>query len=219
MKKVPFIIVSMVIIAIISSCAHEAEKKIKPAQELYDEAAALAKKGKVEKAADAFMQVRTYYPGHELARKSILETGNLYYDHEDYELALKNYEEFRLLYPTDLDAGYCLFRIGMCHYKQMSTFDRDQTETTKAIQSFEGFMKSYPDSPYGKDATNGLKEARTVLAKHYLYIGKFYLKKGNKKAACNRFQSVKQQYADTDLGEDIDILISKACTSSVPAPK
>jgi outer membrane protein assembly factor BamD len=101
----------------------------------------------------------------------------------------------------------------------MSTFDRDQTETTKAIQSFEGFMKSYPDSPYGKDATNGLKEARTVLAKHYLYIGKFYLKKGNKKAACNRFQSVKQQYADTDLGEDIDILISKACTSSVPAPK
>ena len=46
-------------------------------------------------------------------------------------------------------------------------------------------------SPYKKDATNGLKEARTVLAKHYLYIGKFYLKKGNTKAACARFQSVK----------------------------
>ena len=101
----------------------------------------------------------------------------------------------------------------------MSTYDRDQTETMKAIQSFEGFIKSYPDSPYRKDATTSLKETRTVLAKHNLYVGRFYLKKGNKKAACNRFQAVKQNYADTDLGEDLDSLIAKACSTSVSAPK
>ena len=218
MRRTPFIIICLFISSLIFSCAHDTDK-IRPAQELYDEAAALAKKGNVEKAAEAFMQVRTYYPGHELARKSILGTANLYYDQEDYELALKNYEEFRLLYPTDIDAGYCLFRIGMCHYKQMGTLDRDQSETMKAIQSFEGFMKTYPGSPYVKDAEASLKEARTLLAKHYVYIGKFYLKKGNSKAACTRFQSIKKQYPDTELGEDIDSLISTSCTSSVPAPK
>jgi len=218
MRPTLFIIVSLVLAAVIIGCAHETAK-IRPAQELYDEAAQLAKKGKVDKAAEAFMQVRTYYPGHELARKSLLGTGDLYFDHEEYELALKNYEEFRLLYPTDVDAGYCLYRIGMCHYKQMRTFDRDQSETLKAVQSFEGFLRTYPNSPYSKDAQDRLKEAKALLAKHSVYIGKFYLKKGDHKAACNRFQSVKKQYPDSDLGDDIDSLIAKACTSSVTAPK
>jgi outer membrane protein assembly factor BamD len=218
MRKALSTIIYLFILSLIFSCAHDTDK-IKPAQELYDEAAQLAKKGDVEKAAEAFMQVRTYYPGHELARKAIFNTADLYYDQEDYELALKNYEEFRLLYPTDMDAGYCLFRIGMCHYKQMGTLDRDQNETMKAIASFEGFMRTYPGSPYIKDATDSLKEAKTLLAKHYVYIGKFYLKKGNSKAACTRFQSVKNQFPDIDLGEDIDGLISTSCTSSVPAPE
>jgi outer membrane protein assembly factor BamD len=218
MRRALTIIIWLFISSLIFSCAHDTDK-IKPAQELYDEAAQLAKKGDVEKAAEAFMQVRTYYPGHELARKAIFSTADLYFDQEEYELALKNYEEFRLLYPTDKDAGYCLFRIGMCHYKQMGTLDRDQNETMKAIQSFEVFMKTYPGSPYGKEAADSLKEAKTLLAKNYVYIGKFYLKKGNSKAACTRFQSVKRQYPDTDLGEDIDSLISTSCTSSVPAPK
>jgi outer membrane protein assembly factor BamD len=218
MRRALYIIIFLVFSSLIYSCAHEPDK-IKPAQELFDEASQFAKNGKVDKAAEAFMQVRTYYPGHELARKSIFSTADLYYNQEDYELALKNYEEFRLLYPTDFDAGYCLFRIGLCHYKQMGTLDRDQSETMKAIQSFEVFMKTYPTSPYGKDAEASLKEARNLLAKHYVYIGKFYLKKGNSKAACTRFQSIKKQYPDTDIGEDIDALISTSCTSSVPAPK
>jgi outer membrane protein assembly factor BamD len=218
MRRTLSIIIFLAFSSLIFSCAHEPDK-IKPAQELFNEASQLAKKGKVEKAAEAFMQVRTYYPGHELARKSIFSTADLYYNQEDYELALKNYEEFRLLYPTDTDAGYCLFRIGMCHYKQMGALDRDQSETVKAIQIFEVFLKTYSGSPYMKEATDSLKEAKTLLAKHYLYIGKFYLKKGNSNAACTRFQSVKKLYPNMDLGEDIDSLISTSCTSLVSAPK
>jgi len=218
MRQALFIMVILVFSAVIIGCAHESAK-IKPAQELYDEAVQLAKKGKVDKSAEAFMQVRTYYPGHELARRSLLRTGDLYFDHNEYELALKNYEEFRLLYPTETDAGYCLYRIGMCHYKQMSTFDRDQSETMKAVQSLEAFLRTYPNSPYCKEAQEKLKDARSTLAKHAVYVGKFYLKKGDPKAACNRFQSVKKQYPDSDPGDDIDSLIAKACTSSIPAPK
>ena len=222
MRTALSIFLFMIFAPLLFNCSHESDK-IRPAQELFDEASQLAKNGKVDKAADAFMQVRTYYPGNELARKSILSTADLYYNQDDYELALKNYEEFRLLYPTDADAGYCLFRIGMCHYKQMGTLDRDQSETMRAIQSFEVFLKTYPISGYGKDAETSLKEARTLLARHYLYIGKFYLRKGNTKAACARFQSIQKQYSDTDLGENIDTLISTSCaasaSSSGPAKK
>jgi outer membrane protein assembly factor BamD len=213
MKWLSYILVSVLMISLAVGCAHKKEE-IKSAEQIFQEASAFAKKGKVEKAADAFMQVRTYYPGHDLARKSLLATGDLYFDQELYEEALKNYDEFRLLYPTDADAGYCLYRIGMCHSQQMNTFDRDQSETSKASQTYETFLKSYPSSPYAADATVKLKEARTRLATHYLSIGKFYLKKHNSKAACQRFQSIKRQYPDIALDEDLDALIAKACTTN-----
>jgi outer membrane protein assembly factor BamD len=213
MKWAFYIILSALMISLAFGCAHKKEE-IKPADQLFAEASALAKKGNVEKAAEAFMQVRTYYPSHELARKSLLATADLYFDQESYPEALKNYEEFRLLYPTDTEAGYCLYRIGMCHYKQLSTYDRDQTETVKAIQSYEIFLKIYPNSPYITDATTKLKDAKKLLATHYVSIGKYYLKKKNKKAACNRFQQVKSQYSDIDIGENIDDLIARACTTT-----
>jgi len=211
MKKVLLFFYIICMIFLVFGCA-KTKEEIKPADVLFSEASDLAKKGKVEKAVDAFMQVRTYYPGHELARKSLLATADLYYDQESYEEALKNYEEFRLLYPTNSEAGYCLYRIAMCHYKQMGTYDRDQTETVKAIQSYETFLKSYPNSPYVTDGTAKLKDARKLLATHYISIGKFYMRK-NKPAACNRFQMVKRQFSDLDVGEDIDALIARACST------
>ncbi|HOS96093.1 MAG TPA: outer membrane protein assembly factor BamD [Deltaproteobacteria bacterium] len=201
----------------LGGCAHD-EEGVKPAQEMFDEAQALARKKSVEKASEAFMQVRTYYPSHDLARMALLATADLYYDNEDYESALKNYQEFRLLYPTDAEAGRCLYRIGMCHFQQMGTFDRDQSQTSRAIQSLDAFLKTYPDSPHAEDAALKLKEARTLLARHDLSIGRFYLKKGNHKAACARFTAVKRQYPDVTLEDDIDALILQACTSG-PAAK
>jgi len=211
MRKVFFFFCIICMILLVFGCA-KTKEEIKPADVLFSEASDLAKKGKVEKAVDAFMQVRTYYPGHELARKSLLATADLYYDQESYEEALKNYEEFRLLYPTNSEAGYCLYRIAMCHYKQMGTYDRDQTETVKAIQSYETFLKSYPNSPYVTDGAAKLKDARKLLATHYISIGKFYMRK-NKPAACSRFQMVKRQFSDLDVGEDVDALIVRACST------
>lgn len=209
-------IIALLSMTLFLSCAHEGEA-IKPAQELFDEGTRLAGKGEVEKASETFLQVRTYYPGHDLARRALLATGDLHYDEEDYPSALKSYQEFRLLYPTDTDAGYSLFRIGMCHYQQMGTLDRDQSETTRAIQSLDAFLKTYPGSPHAEEAAKYMKEARVLLARHNVYIGKFYLRKGNAKAACSRFQAVKAQYPDADLEDDIDALILKACSSGVAA--
>ncbi|HPI93064.1 MAG TPA: outer membrane protein assembly factor BamD [Deltaproteobacteria bacterium] len=218
MRSVRIIILIVFSIGILYGCAHEGEA-VKPAQELYDEGARQAAKGNVEKASDIFMQVRTYYPGHDLARRALLATADLYYDKEDYPGALKSYQEFRMLYPTDPDAGYCLYRIGMCHYKQMGTFDRDQSESTRAIQSFDAFLRSYPDSPHAGDAAKYMKDARTLIAQHDIYVGRFYLKKGNASAACSRFQSVKKQYPDIQLEEDVDALITKTCSSGAAAGK
>jgi outer membrane protein assembly factor BamD len=217
-RYLSLIVLSALFFLYLAGCAHKPEGVL-PAPEIFQEATKLAKKGKVDQAAEKFMEVRTYYPGDELARKSLLATGDLYYDNELYESALQSYEEFRLLYPTDPEAGYALFRIGLSHFKQMSTYDRDQTETVKAIQAFENFLSTYATSPYVPAAKDNLGSAKSVLAKSYLYVGKFYLKRGDNAAACKRFQYVRSNFPGVKLEEDLNALISTACSTGVQGKK
>ena len=195
---------------VLVGCAHKMPQEKSP-QDLFNEAQRLASKGTMEKAVDAFMKVRTIYPAHELAKSSLLAIADTYFDHKEYEPSLENYKEFMLLYPTDPDASYCLYRIGMCHFKQMSTYDRDQSQTVKAINTFKELLARYPNSPYGDDVSLRAKEAGLIMAKHDIYIGKFYLKKHNYKAACARFRQVQALWPDIAKDEGINELISKAC--------
>jgi outer membrane protein assembly factor BamD len=202
----------------LAGCAHESTG-IRPAQEIFQEASELARKGKVEQSSEKFMEVRTYYPGDELAKKSLLATADLYYNSELYESALQSYEEFRLLYPTDPEASYTLYRVGLCHFNQMGDLDRDQSQTVKAIHAFENFLSSYPSSPYAQPAKDNLLSAKTVLAANYLHIGKYYLKKKDYPGACRRFQYVKNQFPGVPLEEDLGALISSACSTGVQPEK
>jgi len=203
-----FIYIFCILICV--GCAHKPASE-RSAQELFDEAQKFATKGLVEKASERFMQVRTYYPANELAKKSLLSMADLYYEHEEYDSALNSYEEFSLLYPTDPEASYCFYRTGLCHYQKRASFDRSQDETQKAIQTLEQFLRRYPNSPLADQAKENLKNAKIVMAKHYLYIGKFYLKKHKYEAACNRFSYVKQHYSGLGVDADIDKLITKSC--------
>lgn len=205
------ILILILISALFYGCAHKPGAPEPSAQELFQEAQSLAKSGRVDKAAEAYMKVRTYYPGHELAKESLITLGDLYYEHEEYESALGSYQEFRLLYPTDPKAAYGLFQIGMCHFKQVLSFDRDQTETFSAARTFSDFLKLYPDSPYRLEAEERLREARILLAKNNLYIGKFYLKKHNREAACKRFQFVKDNFAGLGLDDEVNKLAAQSC--------
>lgn len=192
-------------------CAHK-DLGTRSAQELFQEATELAGKGKVEEAAEKYLEVRTYYPAHELAKRALLATADLYYEKEDYVSALLSYEEYRLLYPTDAQTGYSLYMTGMSHFRQIGSPDRDQTETVRSIQTFDTFLSAYPGSPYAQEVQARLTEAKSVLAEHYMSIGKFYLRK-NPRAACSRFQYVKDNYPGIPLSEDLDELISRACRS------
>ncbi|MDT8273009.1 MAG: outer membrane protein assembly factor BamD [Desulfomonilia bacterium] len=204
------IIAGLFLVALCAGCAHDRDA-VRPAEELFQTATDLAAQGRVEKATDAFMEVRTYHPGHELARQALLSLGDLHYDNELYDEALRYYGEYRLLFPTDPGAPYSLFRIGMCHFQQRLSFDRDQSQTVKAIETFDTFLAAYPESPYAGEARERLTDARRLLAEHYLSIGRFYLRNKNPDAACRRFQQLQDQFSGLGLDIEIEQLIRKAC--------
>jgi outer membrane protein assembly factor BamD len=202
----------LLIVSTIPGCAHSPEGKEPPADVLYKEAQQFAQDGKVEKASEAYMKVRTFYPGNDLAKQSLLDLSDLYYKNGEYVSALNSYQEFRMLYPTDAKSEYCMFKSAMCHFKQILTIDRDQTETVKSIKSFEDFLRMYPESTYSNEANENLKKSKIVLAKNGIYIGKFYMhRKKWHEAACRRFTEVKAGFPGLGLDEELDNLIKETC--------
>lgn len=205
------IIIYLIILGVfVGACAHQKDEE-RPVNELYQEAKKLGDKGRVENAAEAYMKVRTYYPGHDLAKQSLLEIGDLYFKDEEYQSALASYQEFLMLYPTDVKAEYCYFRSALCHSMQILSYDRDQTHTAQAIRAFTDFLRLYPNSQYKDEAQQKLKDAKFTLAKYNLGIAKFYQKTKKTKAACTRYHYIKDNFPGIGLDEELDKLIEKAC--------
>ena len=89
-------------------------------------------------------------------------------------LAANEYKEFLTFYPTSPRADYAQYQLGITHFKQMRSSQRDQTETRAAVAEFETFVARYPNSHLLGDAQARLREARDRLSQHEYEVGVFY---------------------------------------------
>src|SRR4030042_2620866 len=94
------------------------------------------KKKNYDEAIDTFEKVRDRYPYSEQAVLAQLKVADAYFFKKKFEEAHQAYREFEKLHPTSPAVPYCVFREGLCFYRQRSTIDRDQTYTRKDIDEF-----------------------------------------------------------------------------------
>jgi outer membrane protein assembly factor BamD len=107
---------------------------------------------------------------------------------ESYVLALNEYREFLAFYPTHGRAGYAQFQLGMTHFKQMHSADRDQTETREAINELTAFVQRYPADPKIEEGKQRLREARDRLSEYEYKVGYHYFRSRWYPGAVDRFR-------------------------------
>lgn len=212
MKKFQIVVVALLVL---SACAADEAAK-QSADVLYAEAQQLAKGKRVEKAVERYQSLRTFYPGHELAKRSLIDLADLYYTQNDYEQAAVNYNEFRMLYPTDAEASYCLFRIGLCFFNRLEEYDRDQSAAVQTIQVLGQFVELYPASPYVDEARSDINVARSLIARQELGVVDFYIHKKKYAAACARLKNVAAAYGDLGFEAEIAAMREQACGKTDP---
>lgn len=212
MKKIH---VAFIALLVLTACATEDAAK-KPADVLYAEAQKLGKGSRPDRAIDVYQNIRTYYPGHELAKRALLDMADLQFTQKQYDQAASNYNEFRMLYPTDPEAPYCLYRIGLCFFNQTETYDRDQSKSVQAVQVLGQFVSLYPTSPYVAEAKNDIDSARSLIARQELSVAEFYIRNKKYKAACARLTAVETNYGDLGFEEQLAKLKSQSCGKTDP---
>ena len=123
-----------------------------------------------------------------------LKIGDCHFFKKEYVEAIAAYEEFKKIHPSHEEIPYVQFQIGMSHYNQMHTLDRDQTPTKKALSSFEYLVANYPPGLFTAKAKEKIVVCKKRLADHEFYIGNFYYKHGKFQAAASRFEGLLQTY-------------------------
>ncbi|MBN1380438.1 MAG: outer membrane protein assembly factor BamD [Deltaproteobacteria bacterium] len=166
-------------------------------------------RGKYEKAISSFRRVIEEYPLSELAIMAEIGIADAYFSDKEYVDAALSYNEFVNLHPLNKNVPYALYQNAMCHYQQIDTIDRDQTEALNAKRSFERMINRFPDSEFTPLAEEKIKECNVMLAKHELYVGRLYLKMKKYEAALRRFKTVTGQYAGLGLDKKTEELIKE----------
>jgi outer membrane protein assembly factor BamD len=174
----------------------------KTAATYFQEGEAYFDKGLYEEAVAAWEKVRDSYYSPEMNVLAEMKIAEAYYLSERYVEAAAAYEDFLKQHPENERAREALYRLGMSYYQQTLSADRDQTATRNALVTFETFLQRYPDSPRAEEARAYTRRCEDLLAKHELYVGRFYLKTGHPRAAIGRFEGLfatYPNYQDRDI--------------------
>jgi len=186
----------------------------KTPQSQYNDAVRLLEKKKYTDAAEAFKRFKEDYPLSTYTPLAELRTADaLYYD-KNYAEAIVLYEEFRKLHPVHAEIPYVTYQVGMCHFQQMLSVDRDQTVAEKALEQFRYLKENFPQTKYASEANTKMQQCLFRLAEHEFYVGHFYYRMKHYRGALGRFEELLKKYPGTGMEPRVNPLI-KDCRERI----
>ena len=176
---------------------------------LYANGAYEFSKKKYEKSRQYFTRVKEEYPLHELAVMARIGVADSYFSQKKYAEAENEYSDFLIFHPTNENVPYVIYQLGMCHYNQIESIDRDQTYTIRARREFEKLAARYPESKFSIMAEEKIRDCKQKMAEHEFYVGQFYLKQKKYQAALARFETIEREYANLGFDYKVKYFISE----------
>ena len=164
--------------------------------------------GKYRSALEIFEKLKERYPFSQYSLLAELKTADSQYFLKNYQEAVLLYQEFEERHPSNEAISYILFQIGMCHYRQIDTIDRDISGAVNAIQAFSRQLKSFPVSPYNAEAQARIVAARNFLANHEFYVANFYVRSKSYSEGEARLAYLLDTYSDTEVAPQAHALLT-----------
>ena len=168
-----------------------------PADKVYNEALANVDAGNYTEARKKFKKVDRQHPYSEFAKKSVVMDTYISYKEGNYPEAIASGRRFSSLYPSNPEAPYALYLVGMSYYRQISDVTRDQKKAAETYRAMNEVVTRYPESEYVEDAKRKMRIAKDQLAGKEMLVGRYYLERKEYIAAINRFRAVVERFEDT----------------------
>lgn len=140
-----------------------------------------------------FNEVRRKYSYSRYARLAELRIADAHYRQDKLPEAISAYRSFLHDYPNDPEVPYARFQIARAEYDSVSLSpflppleERDLTSVNDALATIRGYLADYPNSEHTEELRYMLEVVLGLLARHELYVARYYLAKDRFEAAAAR---------------------------------
>jgi outer membrane protein assembly factor BamD len=174
---------------------------------LYQQGVAYYQDSSYKKSVETFQRLKDEYPLSKFAIMAEMGIADSFFSGKEYPEAELAYSEFISLHPTNENLPYVSYQLGLCHFNQITTIDRDQTEAFKALREFERLTTRFPNSKFAFLAEKMIRDCKKTLGEQEFYVGEFYFNIKQYRAALRRFEKVAREYANAGLDYKVSYYI------------
>jgi len=159
-----------------------------------------------EAARQKLAEVKRNYGYSRYARLAELRLADADYEQDKFAEATAGYKAFVHDYPNDPEIPYARYKVTMTQYDAVSASfllppleERDLAYVNDAHTSIRGFLNDYPNSEHAPQLAYMQSVVTGLLARHELYVARFYLRRDKFPAAIARIQYSLRSYPDSGL--------------------
>jgi outer membrane protein assembly factor BamD len=169
-----------------------------------------------EDAVPLFEDVKRQYAYSRYARLAELRIADAAYEQENYAEATTAYRGFVHDYPNDPEVVYARYKITKSLFNQRTDSlllppleERDLVTVDEAYQAIRAFIRDYPAYKKRPELDYMYKVVAGLLARHDLYVARFYLREDNFKAAVARVEHALKSFPSSGLEPEALVLLGE----------
>jgi len=190
--------IPLLLSVLVAGCAGNRIPADATPDDILDHAERKLARGKYLDAAETLEYFLRTYPGNAMTPLAKLRLGDARFGIEEYVVATGYYTDVVQDYPTSPWVEEARYKIALCAYESIYPYNRDQSETERAIVLLEDFLRDYPGSQFLDEAEAALAESKNRLARREFEAGRFYEKQNRRRSAYIEYQYVLDTYPETD---------------------
>jgi len=161
-------------------------------------------------------EVKRKYAYSRYARLAELRMADANFQQEKFAEAISGYKEFVHDHPNDPEVSYARYRVAKGEYESVSQSimlppleERDLASVNDALTTLRGYLSDYPSSEHSDEMHYMLEVVLGLLARHELYVARYYLNTGRFDAASMRCEYALKTFKSSGLEPEGLVLLGE----------
>lgn len=169
-----------------------------------------------ELADELLNEVKRKYAYSRYARLAELRLADAYFQQEKFAEAISGYKEFVHDHPNDPEVPYARYRVAKGEFDSVSQSimlppleERDLASVNDALSTLRNYLSDYPGSEHAEEMRYMLDIVLGLLARHELYVARYYLAEGRFDAAIMRCEYALKNLKNSGLEPEGMVLLGE----------
>jgi len=173
-----------------------------------------------KKAIELLDKLEGRFPYGRYAQQALLDVAYSHWKYDERPAAIASIDRFIKQYPSHEALDYAYYLKGMIYFTEnpglfaiLSNPDfaeRDPKSAREAYAAFREVTTRFPDSKYAQDSALRMRYLVNSLARHEVYVARYYMKRGAYVAAVNRAQQAVHDFPQAPATEEALYIMMKS---------